>query len=139
MRPSHLSQSGFTLIELAIVVMVIGLLAAIAIPNYYKFAGRAKEALVKENMHVIHTGMETYSIDNLGVYPTSTEEAGLQNLMPNRTFPKNPFTNAVSTIVWNADPALPGELSITNLPGGGYDIQGYGRDGILEMHIQNGD
>jgi prepilin-type N-terminal cleavage/methylation domain-containing protein len=139
MQHSTRNQAGFTLIELAIVVMIVGILAAIAIPNYFKFAGRAKEALVKENMHVIHTGMEAYSVDNLGVYPTSADEAALENLMPNRTFPDNPFTNAVTPIVWDAAPGLPGEISISNLPGGGYDIQGHGQSAVLDVHIQSGD
>jgi type II secretion system protein G len=132
-------HSGFTLIELAIVVMIIGILAAIIIPNYMRFADRAKEALVRENVHVIQTGVESYSVQRLGTYPQQADEADLLLNMPNGSYPRNPYTNDVTTVLWNADPATPGEISITNLPGGGYMLLGFGSDGLLAPPIVVGD
>lgn len=131
-------HAGFTLIELAIVVMIIGILAVIVVPNYVGFANRAKEALVKENMHVIQTGMELYSVDHLGTYPTAADEAGLKNLLPNQTYPENPFTNLATPVAWDAEPATPGEIAIIGRPGGGYELKGHGRYGVMEMTIVNG-
>ena len=56
------SQEGFTLIELMIVVVIIGILAAIAIPNFIAMQGRAKEGSTKANMHTFQLASEDYGV-----------------------------------------------------------------------------
>jgi prepilin-type N-terminal cleavage/methylation domain-containing protein len=133
------AHEGFTLVELAIVLVIIGLLAAIAIPNYMTFAVRAKESAVKENMHTVQLAVEDYAISNAGTYPGPGDEAALVNMMPSASSPINPFTQAPTNLVWNADPSAQGEISISSLPGGGYIIKGYGSDGLLPAVLQMGD
>ena len=53
-------QKGFTLIELMIVVAIIGILAAIAIPNFIKFQARSKQSEVKANLKAIYTAQKAY-------------------------------------------------------------------------------
>jgi prepilin-type N-terminal cleavage/methylation domain-containing protein len=53
---SGASRRGFTLIELCIVLVVIGVLASIAIPNYVLMTTRAKDSKVKENCHCLQLG-----------------------------------------------------------------------------------
>jgi type IV pilus assembly protein PilA len=54
-RPRH----GFTLIELMIVVAIIGILAAIAIPNFVRFQARARQSEVSTNLKSLFTGLRT--------------------------------------------------------------------------------
>jgi type IV pilus assembly protein PilA len=54
------SKKGFTLIELMIVVAIIGILAAIAIPNFLKFQAKSKQSEAKSNLGAIFTGEISY-------------------------------------------------------------------------------
>ena len=89
----HRTQKGFTLIELMIVVVIIGILAAIAIPNFIAMENRAKEGSTKANMHTMQLAAEDYGVQNDGVYSANAEAAapaGLGSLLPSNF--KNPFT-----------------------------------------------
>lgn len=57
-------QKGFTLIELLIVVAIIAILAAIAVPNFLEAQTRAKVSRAKSDMRTLVTGLESYYIDN---------------------------------------------------------------------------
>jgi type IV pilus assembly protein PilA len=61
-------ESGFTLVELLVVMLILGLLAAIAIPAFFNQRNKAKDASAKEAARTAETAMETYATDNGGVY-----------------------------------------------------------------------
>jgi general secretion pathway protein G len=56
-------ESGFTLIELMIVMAIIGTLTAIAIPSYINAVRHAREAVLKEDLHTIRTAIDSYTVD----------------------------------------------------------------------------
>ncbi|MCH7471764.1 prepilin-type N-terminal cleavage/methylation domain-containing protein [bacterium] len=68
-RGSALGAGGFTLIELLVVVSIIGVIAAIALPNYTRIKEKAKEAETKAALHNIQVSLERFGVDHEGEYP----------------------------------------------------------------------
>ncbi len=73
-------RRGFTLVELMIVVAIIGILAAIAIPNFLRFQARAKQSEAKTNLKAIFTGQKSFYAER----DAYTVETGLVAFAPER-------------------------------------------------------
>lgn len=56
-------EAGFTLVELMIVMTIIGILSAIAIPSYIRSVKKANEAVLREDLHTIRTAIDSYTVD----------------------------------------------------------------------------
>ncbi len=69
MNPSP--QKGFTLIELMIVVAIIGILAAIAVPKFVQMLEKSREGATKGNMGALHSAIAIYQGDSLGAIPNN--------------------------------------------------------------------
>ncbi len=75
-------RKGFTLIELMVVVVIIGILAAIAIPNFISMQRRAKEASVKNNMHTMQLAAEDFATLSQGIYAADCGQTVTNSVPP---------------------------------------------------------
>lgn len=85
-------RSGFTLIELVIVVMILGILAGVAAPKLFNQTSKATDNGLMQTLAVVRDAIELYAADNGGAVPAS-HTALTAALVPTylRKFPVNPF------------------------------------------------
>jgi general secretion pathway protein G len=102
-RAARSAEQGFTLLELMIVMVVIGLLAAIAIPSYTNNIRNAKEAVLKEDLHTMRTAIDSYTVDKQKAPETLDDLVQAGYL---KTMPKDPFTNRSDTWVPAEDDSM---------------------------------
>ena len=139
--PNH---KGFTLIELMIVVVIIGILAAIAIPNFIAMQNRAKEGSTKANMHTVQLAAEDYGVQNDGVYSAAMDATHISNLLPANF--KNPFSAATgSGGAWEdrttfAAPSgsTSGITSYADSATAQYNVKGYGKTAVINLTLTSG-
>ena len=96
------SCAGFTLIELMIVISIIGILAAIAVPSYQASLIKAREAVLRENLYSIRSAIDQFAADR-GRYPLTLQELVDQRYL--RAIPVDPFTRSRESWVIMPPPA----------------------------------
>lgn len=96
-------ESGFTLVELMIVMLVIGVLAAIAIPNYISSLKNAKEAVLKEDLHVLRQAIDAYTNDKEKA-PQSLDDLVQTGYL--KSIPMDPMTHSNTTWVTATDDSV---------------------------------
>ncbi len=89
-------EVGFTLIELMIVLVIIGILATLTGPSYRESVIKAREAALKKDLYIFRDVIDQYYADN-GVYPPSLQDIVSKGYI--RALPLDPFTKASDTWV----------------------------------------
>ena len=108
------SQSGFTLLELIVVVTMIGILASIALPHLKDTPKRAQEAVLKNNLRAFRDVIDQFHADK-GHYPPSLEALVEEGYF--RILPRDPITRSTDTWVVEFDEIDPDmEPAETDLP-----------------------
>ena len=116
------SATGFTLIELVIVLAIVGLLLTIATPRYFHSVDRSKETVLRSNLAMTRDALDKYYGDN-GKYPDQL--ATLVTAKYLRSLPLDPITESSTT--WTiVPPDTPEKGGVLDIRSG---AQGNGSDG----------
>jgi len=122
------AQAGFTLIEIMVVVIIIGLLAAVVVPQFMNRVDDARKAKAKQDIQAMQTALTMFKLDNYS-YPTT--EMGLKALAqkPDSTTVKNwrpgGYLQHLNKDPWGNDYLY----QIPGTHGGEYDLYSLGSDG----------
>ena len=125
-------DSGWTLIELLIVITLVMILATLALTQYRGSITAAKEAALKSDLFLMRDAIDQYYADK-GRYPESLQTLVSESYL--RAIPKDPFTNSSDT--WQTVNAEP-EPGMTSTTTGIYDVKS-GADGVATDGSRYGD
>lgn len=126
-RNAGFPHNGFTLIELLIVMSILGLLLALALPRYFKSLDQAKEVALAENLKVMRTQIDRFYADR-GRYPE--ELAELVEARYLREVPVDPITESRDS--WLIVPPTDASTGVMDVHTG---AQGQTRTGISYQEL----
>ena len=90
LKLSQKREQGFTLVELMIVMLIIAVLLALAVPRYTSSVKQAKEAVLKEDLHVLRGAIDAYTVDKQKA-PQSLDDLVSAGYL--KSIPEDPFTH----------------------------------------------
>ncbi|WP_415200310.1 type II secretion system protein [Silvibacterium sp.] len=102
-RRRQAGEQGFTLVELMVVMLIIGVLAAIAIPSFIASIRAAKEATLKEDLNVMRNAIDAYTMDKAKA-PQSLDDLVQEGYL--KAIPKDPMTHSSESWVTSTDDSL---------------------------------
>jgi len=102
-RRNRRQDAGFTLVELLIVMAIIGVLATLAIPRFTAALQQAREAVLKEDLHVLRTAIDSYTMDKQKA-PQSLDDLITDGYL--KAVPEDPMTHSKDTWVTDTSDSL---------------------------------
>jgi general secretion pathway protein G len=120
-RESRWREAGFTLLELLVVMTIIGILAAIAVPALRDSPQRAREATLREDLFTLRSVIDQYHGDK-GVFPPDLQTLVTEGYL--RKMPVDPITKSAETWVLAMEETTPEEQSASEPP----------KPGITDVH-----
>ncbi len=103
MSNKHKHEAGFTLIELMIVMAIIGILMMVAVPRFQSAIRMAQEAVLKEDLHVLRSAIDSYTMDKQKA-PQSLDDLIQDGYL--REVPVDPFTRTKDSWVTDSSDSL---------------------------------
>lgn len=129
-RQGHRLRRGFTLVELLVVIVIIGLLATAVVTNYDKIFPKGREARVKTDLLAIESAIDLFKMENNGKLPENLgrlvepDSNGQRYIKDKESVPLDPWDH---------------EYFYNVQPNGTYDLGSYGADGQPGGDGENGD
>lgn len=123
-RAARPHEAGFTLIELMVVIVILGLLAAVVMPKVIGRTDEAKVAAAKTQVHAFRMALDMYKL-KFGFYPKTNEgldalvNNGKENFLQEESIPPDPWGN-------------PYQYTCPGRNGRDYDLVSFGQDGAPE-------
>ena len=103
MRRMRRQDAGFTLMELMIVMAIIGILATLAIPSFVGAMRSAREAVLREDLHIMRAAIDSYTMDKQKA-PQSLDDLIQDGYL--RSIPEDPMTHSKDTWVTDTSDTL---------------------------------
>ncbi len=115
MHTNRRKNAGFTLVELMIVMAIIMVLAVVAVPSYIAAMRSAREAVLKEDLHVLRNAIDSFTADKQKA-PQSLDDLVQDGYL--KSIPEDPMTHSKDTWVTEKSDTL---SSVDQTDSGGID------------------